>query len=400
MHAGRFDNVSARVKNPAHGSDTGSAFGHKGNMAEITGEATITDVARAAGVSVSTVSRILNDKPDVAASTRARVEAVIRELGFTPHAQARRLAAGRSRTIALLFPIDHIDFTHFELDFIVGSAHAAGEAGYNFNLVTSPITRASLPALFRGAQVDGVIVMRIHEQDWRIDQLKKNGWPFVMIGRRADNTGLSLLDLDFEEAVDAAVRYLVSLGHRRIGLLNYSGEDMAQGYGPATRSKRGYERACRDLGLAPAYGEAVGSAQRLQAATERLLDAAPDVTALISARGTACIGVFRALEDRGLHVPRDISVMAITTSRTAEMFTPPLTTIDFPAYQFGYQAARMLIGILEGKRSAEQILPRPQLIVRKSTGRAHDANPGQQEEQAHIERYIHPRSQTQAVITS
>lgn len=334
-------------------------------MAEIPDETTISDVARTAGVSVSTVSRILNNKPDVSKDTRKRVEAVIRELGFTPHAQAQRLAAGRSRTIALLFPTAELNLMSEE--FILGAAKAASEASYVFNLMTSTVTRSQLASLFRSAAVEGAILMEIHLSDHRVDYLHRNRFPFVMIGRCANNDGISLVDMDFENGIVSAVQHLVELGHRSIAFMNQSPEMRGQGYGPAIRGHAGYVRACEQFSLKPHIQEADGISADLMKATHALLDRAPELTAIVSMHGDTSIGIIRALEERSLHIPDDISLVVFITRRIAELITPPLSSIDFPAYQFGYQAARMLIARLNGSTIIEHIVPPPQLILRKST---------------------------------
>jgi DNA-binding LacI/PurR family transcriptional regulator len=126
---------------------------------------TIADVAKTAGVSVSTVSRILNGKQDVAAETRERVQQVIAELGFRPHAQAKRLRGGKTYNLALLFPMTHhgsFSYNTLETDFIVGASVAANEGGFFFNPLTSPIADGDLLDLYRGAQIDGAVLMQIH----------------------------------------------------------------------------------------------------------------------------------------------------------------------------------------------------------------------------------------------
>ena len=183
-------------------------------------EITIAEVAQTAGVSVSTVSRILNDKPDVAEKTRQRVLQVIEELGYTPHIQAQRLAAGKSRTIALLYPVDYIEFTRQEMGFISGVGKAFGEADFFLNLITTPVTERSLTNLYRSGQADGVILMEIDMHDWRVATLRERNYPFVMIGRSADNTGLQFVDLDQENVVITAFDHLVGLGHQQIGFLS------------------------------------------------------------------------------------------------------------------------------------------------------------------------------------
>ena len=180
---------------------------------------TIADVAQIAGVSVSTVSRILNGKPDVAASTRTRVQQVIEELGFTPHVFAQSLAARRSRTIALMFPVEYMSMTQLELDFFLGAAHAAEAQDYFLNLMTNPMSSASLINLYRSRQVDGTVLMQIRMRDARVQALREKKYPFVMIGRTKDNDALNFVDLDFEGALTLSFDHLVQLGHRKIGFL-------------------------------------------------------------------------------------------------------------------------------------------------------------------------------------
>lgn len=332
------------------------------------GEVTIFDVAQAAGVSITTVSRILNDKPDVSKATRQRVMQVIKELGYTPHAQAQRLAARKSRTIGLLFPLDRA-VGQLELDFIIGAATAAGNENFFFYFVTTPITESSLLSLYRSAQVDGIILMEIHMQDWRVDLLREYDYPFVMIGHCADNTGLSFVDVDFEENIILAFDHLVELGHREIAFLGLPQAMRRQGYGPAVRCWAGYERALQKHNLTPIYHEEQIDVQALFDATLKLLETHPQLTAIVAIQGSSTVGVIRALRQAGRAVPDDFSVVGITTEHVAELITPPLTTINFPAYTEGLQAARMLINQLNQKPAeTEQILLPPELILRKSTG--------------------------------
>lgn len=333
-----------------------------------TGEVTIFDVAEAAGVSITTVSRILNNKPDVSKATRQRVMQVIEELGYTPHAHAQRLAARKSRTIALLFPLERA-VSPLELDFIIGAEVAASENNFFFNFTTAAVTKSRLLSLYRSAQVDGIILMEIHMQDWRVDLLHQHGYPFVMIGRCADNTGLSFVDLDFENGVMLAFEHLVALGHREIGFLGLPLIMRQQGYGPAVRGWSSYEKACQKYGLASIYCEGNIHTQDLFETTLKLLEEQPQLTAIVSMQGAPTVGVMRALRQLGRNVPDDFSVVGLATDKLAQLVTPPLTAIDFPAYTMGYQAAKMLIGKLQEKPlENEQILPPPELIMRKSTG--------------------------------
>ncbi len=333
-------------------------------------EITIADVAKQADVSVSTVSRILNNKPDVAESTRLRVKQIIDELGFRPHTQAQRLAAGKSRTIAFVHPIEYLFAKESLADtgFILGAASAAAEESYMFNLVTIPMDENSLIGLYRSAQVDGTILMEIHLQDWRVDLLRQRNLPFTMVGHCADNSGLSYVDLDFERSVLAAADHLVDLGHRNIGFLTHSAVVRLHQYGPAVRSLRGYEMACEKHGLTPRFAESDVDTDKIHQSTLDMVAKWPELTAIITSTGASVVGVLRAMGECGRRVPDDVSVIPFISDKFSQLITPPLTAIDLPAYSMGHQAARMLIERLQNPElEAEQILMPPNLIERGST---------------------------------
>lgn len=337
----------------------------------MTNNLTIDDIARAAGVSVSTVSRILNDKPDVAQATRQRVLRIIDELGYRPHSQAQSLAGGKSRMIALLFPVDLAGFTQLQLDFFIGTAEAATERNYFFNLMTQPMEGADLLHLYRSAGFDGTILMQICLHDERVELLRAHNYPFVMIGRCADNTGLSYLDLDFEAAVQVAFNHLFSLGHQHIGFLTSPAEMRERGYGPPVRSMLGYQRVCETVNVPLPVREVGLGLDHTYKATVEMVQTHPDLTAIITINGATSVGIIRAVQDCGRRVPEDFSVIGIATSKIAQLMTPTLTTIDFPTGDIGYRAAHLLIDKLEGVRSgSDQILLMPDLIVRESTGPA------------------------------
>ena len=332
-------------------------------------EITIAEVAQEAGVSVSTISRILNDKPDVAEKTRQRVQQVIEDLGYTPHVQAQRLAAGKSRTIALLYPIDYIELTRQEMGFISGVGKAFGQANFFFNLVTSPVTEVGLRNLYRSAQVDGVILMEVDMDDWRVEFLREHNYPFVMIGRSANNTGLDFIDLDHENAIVTAYDHLIALGHQHIGFMAYPLALRQRGFGAAVRTMRGYERACKKHNLKSPLLEVELSTQELYESTLQFLDNYPHLTAIMTAEGSTTVGVIRALQKLKRSIPDDFSVITVTTKHTAQLISPTLTSIDFPSHTMGYKAAQMLISLLKGEPlEINQILLPPQLHIRESTG--------------------------------
>ena len=334
-------------------------------------ELTIADVARAAGVSVSTVSRILNGKQDVASETRTRVQQVIHDLGYSPHIHAQRLRAGKTRNIALVFPIKYpgsMPFNPLDMDFIIGGAAAAGDHEYFFNLFTADVTKQSLLKFYRSAQVDGLVLMQIHLQDWRVELLRQNSFPFAMIGHCDDNTGLSYIDIDFQAAVNVAFDHLVRLGHQRIAFLGHRSQLRESGYGPAIRSWRGYQEAVQTHHLPEIYREVNADGKEVSDATLALLEEQPHLTGIVTTHSYAALNIVQTLTQRGKHIPEDVSVVTVTAERIAKLSTPPLTNVGFPSYEMGYRAVEMLTRILDGtQREPEQILIAPQLVIRDST---------------------------------
>jgi DNA-binding LacI/PurR family transcriptional regulator len=337
-------------------------------------DVTIADVARLAGVSVSTVSRVLNNKPDVSEETRNHVEQVIEQLNYRPHSQAKRLASGRSNTVALLYPFEQPG-SLIELDFIVSSATSAQEEGYFFNLIMHPLTESDLLQLYRGVQVDGVLLLQVHIHDWRVDFLRKHGYPFVMVGRTDDNRDASFVDLDFKQTLIDAFGYLVEQGHEHIGFINYppAGNSYTpeEDYGPAIRSAAGYEAVLDKYGLNRLVRSAEFTAKAAGEAALSLLEEEPRLTAIVHADGARSVGVIDTLRDCEKRIPEDVSIVGVTTHRLAELMVPRLTVMDFPSYEMGYRATKMLINELEGRSDRpEQILLTPELNPGKSTAAA------------------------------
>jgi DNA-binding LacI/PurR family transcriptional regulator len=337
-------------------------------------QATIFNIAEAAGVSVSTVSRILNDKPDVSEKTRRHVLQIIADLNYTPHAQARRLASGESQTIALLDPVNMkgervIDQLH--LDFMIGGADAAGARNYFFNVQTTNIDQRILLDMYRQVQVDGVILMEIFQQDWRVDLLRENDLPFLMIGRCAGCEDVSYIELDIEAGVLEAFRHLAGLGHEKIGLVTFPADLRSKGYGPAIYGWRGYQAALAEFGLRAYTREISFSMTEVAAATHSLLDEEPNLTGLVVLTDASIPGALSVLKARGRQVPDDFSIVGLAIDRIAELMHPRLTAIRFPSYEMGYQAVDLLIKkLLDPDLAVEQHLLPPELVVRESTGPA------------------------------
>ena len=331
--------------------------------------ATIRDVARLANVSVATVSRILNNKPDVSEVTRRKVMAAIGELGYARSMQWQQITSGKTRVISLHYPYQLAVSNQVSLDFITGATTACEEHNYSLHLVTQSLEENSLLDFYRAKQCDSMILMEVRMDDWRVNLLRQHDLPFVMIGRCENNDGVNFVDFDFESAVTVAFDHLISLSHQRIGFVSIVSNPEQNHYGPAVRALEGYKKVCIKYDIPRYYCEADSGLENVKNATINLLKEHTDITAIVGVFDTAVAGILSAIRSLGLSIPDDISVVGLTNDQEAELTSPSLTALQFPASSMGYEAARIMINELEkGAKTSEQILFAPKLIVRSSTG--------------------------------
>lgn len=332
---------------------------------------TIIDIAKASGVSVSTVSRILNGRPDVASDTRQRVLQIIEEFGYAPQAQWQQIALGRSKTICLHYPIGHTSFGQIAMDYILGVTVACEEHDYFLNLATTPLNESRLLKLYRSGHIDGMILMEVHTQDWRVDLLHKHQLPFVMIGHTDQNEGLSFFDMDFEGAATLAVDYLHSLGHKEISFIAIKPGEPKKTYGPAARALMGYDKARLKYGLPDLFYETPNHYLEAEKVCLELFRNHCYTTAIITTSSTALLGVLHAVRSLHLRIPEDVSILALAPEPVAQFTSPSLTTIQFPSRSMGHDACTTLIDFLEGRGDAvKQVLVPTELVVQESTGPA------------------------------
>jgi len=328
-------------------------------------KSTIVDIAAASGVSVSTVSRILNDKPDVAAQTRERVLRIMDEMGFAPQSAWQQIRSGRTRLIAMHVPPE---FNPPAYHLIIAAALGVEDAGYSITIITRALGDSELLGIFRGRHADGIILLEILADDHRPELLRDHGFPFVMIGHRADNTGLSFVDVDIEHGMGLAVDHLAELGHREIALLTVDPVVQDKTYGFATWALRGFQAACERLGLCAWPSVGGPSEAAMATAALGLMDAHPGISAFIAPQQQSVIGVLMAARARSLRLPQDLSLIGMLSESMSGLATPTLTAIDFPADELGRLAAQMLLDRLDGGQAwPRQVLLPAQLIVREST---------------------------------
>jgi len=332
---------------------------------------TIADVAKRANVAVSTVSYAINGTRPISEETRQRIFAAMDELGYRPNALARGLASKRSRIIALLFAAPERGLGITELEFVTSAADAAKENGYHLVLWSSEMRDPEeLRRLTQQGLVDGVVVMEVHLDDNHVNMLREISFPFTMIGRCADNTGISYVDIHFEQTIKEAFQYLAELGHTNIAFLNHSQAEFDAGYGPTVRAHDRFGEVIQETGLNGVTRFCRATPLAGWEAFNELLTDHPDLTALVAMNDRTIPGIMQAIAERGWRIPDDFSLMSVVSSaRAAEMMVPPLTTMDPPTAEMGRLGVELLIQQLEGQTPGQSQLLLPcTLVVRDSSG--------------------------------
>jgi DNA-binding LacI/PurR family transcriptional regulator len=332
---------------------------------------TMREVAQAAGVSVATVSFVVNNSKRVTPETRERIERVMAELGFRRNVVARALASRRTQIIALVYPVLEHRLSGSVTDFITSAARAASAADYH--LVVWPVGNdgSDLAELVGQQLVDGVLLMEVQLDDARVAALQELDIPFALIGRTRDPDGLYYVDIDFDASIQLAVDHLVALGHHRIALVNGSQEgDSFASYGPYVRSEIAYRELCTQRRIEPVVLRCQQTVRSGRNAATELVATAPDATAVIIVDEAAAAGLVAELARLGRAVPGDISVMSILSSiDMAAMCNPPLTTVTAPGTELGSLGVEALLRRLDG--GAPPIVPvlrAGRLAIGESTG--------------------------------
>jgi DNA-binding LacI/PurR family transcriptional regulator len=327
----------------------------------------ITDVARHAGVSPSTVSYVLSGKRTISQDTRLRVQASIRTLGYRPHAGARALASRRTQVLALVAPLRSGVNVPVIMQFAASVVTTARGFDHDILLLTQEEGEAGLHRVAESALVDGLVVMDVQLHDARLPLLQSLGQPAVLIGLPADPTGLTCVDLDFSAAGALCVDHLASLGHRGIELIGSPPQVYQRQSGYAARLAEGFRCAAGRHGLHARVHPCQDCPEAAQSLVRRLLTERPGLSALVVHNESVLRPVLSALADTGRSVPQDVSVVAICPDDQAEQAPVPLTSVTVPAEEVGRQAVELLMAKLDGRQVRSTTLLAPRLTVRRST---------------------------------
>ena len=333
--------------------------------------ATIREIARAAGVSIATVSRVINGRPDVSPQTREVVLRVVREHGFSTNRNARALSGGRTGLVGVTLPI--LEAAYFAV-IVSGTAEALYE--HDMRIVLCPTLHQHerevtlLDRLMHGT-TDGAVLMLPEESNAELRALQETGYPFVVVDPRVQlDQGIPAVSASNASGARAVVEHLLSLGHRRIGAILGPADWMA-----TTERLNGYRSALAAAGVLAARDlvvESDFSIESGEAAAAALLDLPERPTAIFGFNDNVAIGALRAAEARGLTVPDDLSVVGFDDSEQSALVTPALTTVRQPLAEMGRMGASLLVRLIEGQRvDALRVELSTKLVVRESTAPPH-----------------------------
>lgn len=334
--------------------------------------ATIKDVAKIAGVSTSTASLALNDKPRVSKKTKAKVLEAAQMLDYYPNIIARGLVKRKTNNLALVIShtADYIFFSPYFIEIVRGISNTTNSLGYRLmiSIVSAEIEeKSAYIQIIKEGSIDGLFLLDVRLRDERILELKRENFPFVVIGRDFISKGVSYVDPDDTNGACQAVRHLASLGHKKIAFINGHSDYMV-----SFDRLEGYRKALAEAelsynpNLVRHSGFTQESGYRMM---KGIINDSSDFTALFTASDLMAMGAMKAIKEKGLGIPEDIAVVGFDDIPAAAFADPPLTTVRQPICDIGALAAKILIGIVEGKRVNEKHIIMPtQLIIRKSCG--------------------------------
>lgn len=330
---------------------------------------TIKDVAKRAGVSVATVSRVLNGTETVREQTRKQVEEAIEALQYSPNGLGRNLR--RLETKKILVVLSTIS-NQFHSRVVRGIEDRAMEEGYDVLIGT---TRDRLETLLRyfemiqTRQVDGAIFMSTHFTRPEEMEFVNQDYPIVCACEPLPDSHVPYVGIDDEQAARDAVQYLISCGYRRIALIS-AGEFLKETYGSSSLREQGYRQMMAENGLEipEEYiireGLSYNSGKR---AAARLLAMDPPPEAVFAGSDAAAIGLIRELHTRGLRVPEDMAVLGFDNTAMSEVTFPSVTTVAQPQYHIGQKAMDLLLQRIRGEAGEERVLLKHEIIPREST---------------------------------
>ncbi|MFN8075111.1 MAG: LacI family DNA-binding transcriptional regulator [Kineosporiaceae bacterium] len=330
---------------------------------------TIADVAKAAGVSNSTVSYVLSGKRPISPPTRERVEQSIKDLGYRPHAGARALASQRTNVIGLVVPLRDDIVVPVIMQFVTAIVTAARDYDFDVLMLTKEEGATGIDRVCASAMVDALIVMDVENHDERVPILAHCGRPVVLIGWPEEDHGLPCIDLDFAAAGRAAVDHLADLGHHDIAMVGSPAAVYERRTSFALRLLDGVNAQAQARGVRVVASPCEPTYRGVARCVDEIMRTLPGFTGVFVHNELAVTPLMSVLRQRGLRVPDDLSLVAMGPPDLTAGQQVPLTMLEIPAQQVGVQAVDMLMTMLAGSQPLPHRLLQPTLVRRQTTGR-------------------------------
>lgn len=328
---------------------------------------TIYDVAREAGVSMATVSRVVNGNPNVKPTTRKKVLEAIEKLGYRPNAVARGLASKRTTTVGVIIPdISSIFFAELAR----GIEDIATMYKYNIILCNSDQNKDKEIHLINTLlekQVDGIVFMGGQITEDHVEEFKRSPVPIVLSATIDQEKEFPSVNIDYEEAAYDAVKFLIDNGHTKIGMLTGSLEDPVNGY----QKYAGFRKALEEAAISFNDDYVVIGDYTYDSgieAMEKFLELNERPTAIFAGTDEMALGIIHGAQDRGLNVPEDLEVIGFDNTRLAAMVRPTLTSVVQPMYDIGAVSMRLLTKYMNKEEVSDEVVLLPHRIeFRNST---------------------------------
>ncbi len=330
---------------------------------------TIKDVAKLAKVAPSTVSRVIANNPRISEKTKKKVREAMDELGYHPNFIARSLASQSTQAIGLVMPssTDVVFQNPFFPTVLRGLSEGAHEKHYALYMTTGKTDNEILDGvtqMVQGGRVDGVVLLYSKIEDKVLMYLQERGIPFVVIGKPFKHVEeITHVDNDNFRATKEVTEYLIQLGHDHIAFVGGNLNLVV-----TVERLLGYEKALREAGI-PLNDEYIIHEEFLreggQEAVRELLSLKVPPTALVVADDLMALGVLNTLDELGIKVPEDISIISFNNVLVSEMSRPPLTSVDINIFDLGFEAARSLIQKIENPKEPIKRIIIPHLIVKR-----------------------------------
>ncbi|KGA96619.1 catabolite control protein A [Alkalihalobacillus alcalophilus ATCC 27647 = CGMCC 1.3604] len=327
---------------------------------------TIYDVAREAGVSMATVSRVVNGNPNVKPTTRKKVLEAIERLGYRPNAVARGLASKKTTTVGVIIPdISNIFFAELAR----GIEDIATMYKYNIILCNSDQNEDKEIHLINTLlekQVDGIVFMGSQITEEHVEQFKRSPVPVVLAATLDTDKEIPSVNIDYKQAAYDAIQSLTEKGHQKIGMLSGSLDDPVNGF----QKFAGYRSALEDANIEFDEELVVLGDYTYDSgieAMEKFVNLADKPTAIFAANDEMALGVIHGAQDRGFQIPEDFEVIGFDNTRLATMVRPTLTTVVQPMYDIGAVSMRLLTKYMNKEELDDHIVVLPHRIEFRSS---------------------------------